>query len=115
MTKLDEFTRAYITAALWAETGSDDEPLDDNYTVHDINAETLARMVEDCRDFQAKYGELIQGMEAQAGHDFWLTRRGHGCGFWDGDWAELGDELTKAAESYGDMELDDYEGVVYAI
>jgi hypothetical protein len=22
----------------------------------------------------------------QAGHDFWLTRNGHGCGFWDGDW-----------------------------
>ena len=20
------------------------------------------------------------------GHDFWLTRNGHGAGFWDGDW-----------------------------
>ena len=22
------------------------------------------------------------------GHDFWLTRNGHGAGFWDGDWDE---------------------------
>lgn len=35
-------------------------------------------------------------------HDFWLTRNGHGCGYWDGDYGDkLGDLLTKACESRG--------------
>lgn len=33
--------------------------------------------------------------EARAGHDLWLTRNGHGAGFWDRDLGELGDRLTK--------------------
>jgi hypothetical protein len=40
------------------------------------------------------------------GHDFWLTRNGHGAGFWDGDWPkEAGDRLTKACEEFGEFDL----------
>ena len=46
----------------------------------------------------------------QAGHDFWLTRNGHGCGFWDGDWPELiGEKLTEASKDFGSFDL--YIGV----
>jgi hypothetical protein len=34
----------------------------------------------------------------KAGHDFWLTRNGHGAGFWDRNLGGIGDKLTKACE-----------------
>ncbi len=37
-----------------------------------------------------------------AGHDFWLTRGGHGVGFWDRGLDALGDRLTAAAEAFGE-------------
>jgi hypothetical protein len=50
-------------------------------------------------------GYGIDPPEARAGHDFWLTRRGHGTGFWDRGLGKLGDRLSEAAKVYGD---DDY-------
>ena len=40
-----------------------------------------------------------------AGHDFWLTRCGHGAGFWDRGVGETGERLTKAAEKFGNVDL----------
>ncbi len=41
----------------------------------------------------------------QAGHDFWLTRNGHGCGFWDGDWPEpQASLLTQASKAFGGVD-----------
>lgn len=45
---------------------------------------------------------------AQFGHDFYLTREGHGAGFWDRGLGELGDYLTKLSEWAGRAtDLDD--------
>lgn len=103
--KLDDFTWAYIDAALWSSTGDDDEPLDANYGIHDLAPETLARFVADCKAFQDAHYDRIAVDLAGAGHDFWLTRNGHGAGFWDGDWPEHGDALTEACEAFGNCEL----------
>jgi hypothetical protein len=88
--KLDAFTEAYIECALWSSTDNSNEqggePLDDNYSIEDIAADTLAEMISDCKDFQESFGELISENVERAGHDFWLTRNHHGAGFWDGDW-----------------------------
>lgn len=103
----DEFLRAYIECALWSSTDDEGEPLDGIYSVDDIAPETLASMREDCVDFLASNLEDIGiGDWAQAGHDFWLTRNGHGAGFWDGDWpAEAGRRLTEASHPYGEVNL----------
>jgi hypothetical protein len=99
----DEFTRAYIECALWSSTDEEGESLDRDY---DIAPDTLHRMVEDCRQFQANHGELIAGNPTQAGHDFWLTRNHHGAGFWDGDWPEpTATILTDAAHTWGEFDL----------
>ena len=118
--RLDAFTRAYVEAALWSTNDESDErggePLDKNYGVEDIAPETMELIVEDCADFQERFGRLIEDDDPKvvhgeydrwekAGHDFWLTREGHGAGFWDGDWPKHGDELTEAAKSYGEFEL----------
>jgi hypothetical protein len=119
MTKqLDEFTLAYIEAALWASNdesdGSGGEPLDANYTINDIAPETLEKMVADCDRFQKENAaDIATGDDhpqytasERAGHDFWLTRNGHGAGFWDGDWEEAaGERLTAACEAYGEYNL----------
>jgi hypothetical protein len=42
----------------------------------------------------------------QAGYDFWLTRNGHGAGFWDGDWPEpAATYLTKESKKFGTANL----------
>lgn len=117
--ELDEFTVAYVVAALWSTNDESDEsggnPLDDRFQAGDIYTEKLKEMVEDCKKFQAENMADILTWDGgsttpleQAGHDFWLTRNGHGCGFWDGDWNEdVGERLTKASNKF----KEDYFGI----
>lgn len=114
----DEFTRSYIECALWStndeSTPEGGEPLDDNYGPEDLSQECLAAMIVDCESFQEDNardlttwsGAAPWTADAMGGHDFWLTRNGHGAGFWDGDWEEkVGDRLTAASTAYGEVHL----------
>lgn len=117
----DEFTQAYLIAALWTSTDETNpeqggEPLDDNYDIGDIESDTLAEMVQDCHRFQADNAEWIDddnvavrpdhSCDARAGHDFCLTRNGHGAGFWDGGWLEpAATILTAAATAFGQYDI----------
>lgn len=109
MTKLDAFTEAYITCMLWSETDQSDdsggEPLDSNYDASDLSPDALERIEADCAKFQADNWDMISDDLGQAGHDFWLTRVGHGAGFWDGDWPEHGDALTEACKRFGHVDV----------
>jgi hypothetical protein len=128
---LDEFLDAYIEAALWSSTDNADdsggETLDKNFGVDDIAPETLARMRADCLAFLSNKlgGRLIAvaerleaegrwslpgGVEcsvmAYAGHDAWLTRQGHGSGFWNGDWPNgIAEGLDRLAKEFGEFSL----------
>src|SRR5208337_2249077 len=87
---------AYVEAALWSSTDDNDTPLDREHVPADIDRETFEKMRADCARFAEENADLLAsentstryGVDAQAGHDFWLTRNGHGAGFWDGDWTE---------------------------
>jgi hypothetical protein len=116
---MDDFTRAYFEAALFStndeSTPEGGEPLDKNYGVEDFAPETRDKMIADAADFQDRAEGMLLlddspqiekwGRDALAGHDFWLTRNGHGAGFWDGDWPEQGDALTKLSKEYGEFYL----------
>jgi hypothetical protein len=114
---MDNFTKAYIEAALWSSTDDADEPLDKNYSADDLAPETLATMQADCARFQTEQAEWLAEdhrtydgrnytVEESAGHDFWLTRCGHGAGFWDGNWNEpAATKLTDAARAFGEVDL----------
>lgn len=101
----------------------------DDVGFSDLAPETIAEIIEDCRKFQAQCATALE--EAQevpgwgegeergprgddtwdgmAGRDFWYTRNGHGCGFWDGDWPEpYASTLTAACKGFG--EVDAYLG-----
>ena len=115
--RLDSFTRSYIEAALWSTTDQSDEqggePLDANYGPDDIDPETMAQMITDCTSFQERNTDLLSDSglaDKRAGHYFWLSRNGHGSGFFDEDL----DALQDAARAYGSFDLyvgDD--GVIY--
>ena len=119
--KLDEFTRSYIATMLWSTSDESDdqggEPLDRNYTESDLAPETLARIVADCAAFQAEMDGTISDSLSdweRAGHDFWLTRNGHGCGFWDGDWPEPhATKLTNASKRFGVVYVYVADGQIY--
>ena len=107
---LDTFTQAYITAALWSSTthnaAGDDVPLDQDYDESDLSDATRAAMESDCAAFYETHKDAIGDNAAGAGHDLWLTRCGHGAGFWDGDWPEPdATTLSDAAEKLGDVFL----------
>jgi len=113
---LDEFTRAYLETALWSSndesTPQGGEPFDKNYTLANIHPDDVAEAIKLCADFQAAHSEDLDtctqsgpdwGPMGHGGHDLWLTRNGHGAGFWDGDYPkEPGERLTKAAKELGE-------------
>ena len=109
--RMDSFTRAYFEAALWASSDESDdqggEPLDKNYDISDFDPATRDKMIADCADFQERFADplLESGLDDEkAGHDFWLSRNGHGSGFFDEE-VPRRDELQDAAESYGEFYL----------
>lgn len=116
----DDFFAAYVAAALWSSTDDNGDPLDREFSVDDISPQCLEKMRFDCRDFWVQAGELLclehcnaDKWEEQAGHDFWLTRNGHGCGFWDGDWQEpSATVLTALAQKFGEVYLYAIDGKV---
>lgn len=122
-----EFLTAYIVAALWSSHDDNGDFLDTQHDASDLAPETLAQMESDCRAFWAAnhaaiqcergpLGPLGSSQIEMAGHDFWLTRCGHGAGFWDGDWPEPhATTLDNAAQAFGVCEL--YvgdNGLIYA-
>jgi hypothetical protein len=107
---MDKFTTAYVECLLWASTDNANEqggePLDANYSADDFAPEAIERIKSDCADFLSDHRTLDlcckHGLE-QSGHDFWLTRNGHGAGFWDRGHGADGDYLTSRAHVYGEQ------------
>lgn len=117
LASFDAFTTAYITCALWSSTDESDDsggrPLDDSYGPEDVTLATLREMSADCKSFVSLAGSHLDGIDAeQAGHDFWLTRNGHGAGFWDRGLGEQGDLLTRVAKTFGSYDLTVHRGRV---
>lgn len=87
----------------------------DSFGFSDLAPETLARIIADCEAFKARHVHTLaaaygagcdDGSEytpERAGHDFWLTRNGHGAGFWDRGLGELGDTLDAASGVVGEV------------
>ena len=119
----DAFLTAYIECALWSSNDMTDEsggdPLDANYDESDLAEETRASMKKDCDDFIDANEKLLEKAhqtrmskrtsntydESYSGHDFWLTRNGHGAGFWDRGLGAVGEQLSNAARVYGSVDL----------
>ena len=82
---LDEFTRGYFEAVEWL---LDDDI--DRGKIRGFSRDAVKRGKADCARFQVEYTELLAVYreatgrdDACAGHDLYLSRNGHGSGFWD--------------------------------
>jgi hypothetical protein len=124
MIDMNQFLRGYIDAALWSTTDTRDEE-SEPYTLDDefdgVSNICRIAMLSDCCDFAlANYHPLLAFKErtgrddSDLGHDFWLTRAGHGAGYWDRGAGALGESLSAAARVYSTFEIyGDFEkGVV---
>lgn len=121
---MDEALSAAFATLLWTGTcqgqaehtepsdcrGEDcDKGLDDlGYEADDFTPDAAREVEEDLHGFVTScLGERpdcfawTDGDPGQVGHDFILTRNGHGVGFWDRGLGELGDWLTAMAEPFG--------------
>jgi len=127
---LDAFVGGYIDCALWATNdngylgeghpdnqldengycGRDDggDPLEDNFGPDDLAPEALAEVKKDCENFLGYCADLGISLDEwsaeEAGHDFFLTRNGHGTGFWDRG-RDAGELLSKAAKTFGSQDF----------
>lgn len=104
MSLIAEFIAHYTTSLLFYGRDEEDEP--EELDVNDLSEDAKIEIERDCRLFMAQNAALLeQAVEVygidHAGHDFYLTRCGHGCGYWDGDLPEeLGKRLTEAAKAF---------------
>lgn len=106
-----EFIAGYLAAALWSSTdtvheddGSETYVQLDQYEWADGESEKLHA---DCFDFMDEHNALLETYAQLcpvsgeytawelAGHDFWLTRNGHGAGFWDRGLGYVGKALAR--------------------
>lgn len=80
----DLMQKAYIEAIYFTETGEDGQPSPDAELTEATKHEAWAachRLRLACSRHDGI--DLKQYDPVQLGHDLWLTRNGHGAGFWD--------------------------------
>lgn len=113
-TYLASFVAGYAECAVWSSYHDQGEscppPLDSlGYTTADFTRAAWRQIRADCKAFaDANWDDLKAAGVAPscAGHDFWLTRNGHGAGYWDGDYPEgVEDRLTAAAHAFGEIDI----------
>lgn len=131
---VQEFYAAYVECALWSESAGitvDDDgtvteaPDDDtsfqshNFDASDLTDDAARETYNDCVAFIAGNVADLQEVAALpeqsgresysagelAGHDFWLTRNGHGAGFWDRGYGAVGRRLSDACDPFGETHL----------
>lgn len=123
--EFNDFVDGYVNAMLFSSIDDDGEPLDKYYGPGDVDSKSMERIEADCRRFldspdgggmmslvarlQAsgqfghKPGSDDDTLLNHAGRDFYYTRNGYGCGFWDGDWAaEPGSRMDKLAKQFSE-------------
>ncbi len=103
MSKIDDFILSYIACA--EELSSEEF---DGTDFINWSKCSLEEMEKDAELFYKNNKELMQqtGAEpSQHGYDFWLTRNGHGVGFWDRGYGEVGEKLTANAQKFTECEV----------
>ena len=135
----EEVQRSYLATALWssvvyaahecdcthcvANPGEQDHqqcdgaPADQFFSPEDLDhtsdaIQDLDSFMVEAREVIAENleGDHIWSDETQIAHDFWLTRNGHGAGFWDRysrgtKGAAVGRMLSELSKNYGGLDV----------
>ena len=101
----------YVEAMLWSSTGTDADGEDlESLEGFELALESVKTCESACVTFLAENQDLIAKAMASrddydlsdVGHDFWLTRNGHGAGFWDRGDDQAWEDLSDKAKEYGE-------------
>ena len=117
-----DFVRGFIEALFWVETspawdsddwfsvecraaqegGTADGNIPGDVGYCDLHPDSLAAIRADCDAWRAANAKTLAAAyatgytENQAGIDYYLTRNGHGAGFWDRGLGDVGETLSDA-------------------
>lgn len=138
-TEVREFIRHYLSAALWSshDYRSDEDSdsyhpdagefMEETFEVTDLDPRCVADVRADAFSFLRQCTE--QGIDlrsvgnrepgcsvlARHGHDLWLTRCGHGAGFWDRGYGPVGDRLSDIAKHMGSRDCLPFTDTTFGI
>lgn len=108
---MNRIKESYIECALWSSIGKDGEPIEGI-----LSEEARIEMETDVDKFmlllEKENIDRSEWTDEELGHDFWLSRNGHGTGFWDRG-KSGGDILHKLAKSFGEVYLYEDSGFIY--
>jgi len=82
---IDTAVDSYITALIWTEEGheTDYDPWEGK-NIYDIDENSKDEIVKEVEWFINSAGDVFEDMtDDQIGNDLWLTRNGHGSGFFE--------------------------------
>ena len=104
---IDAMVSAYLEAVVFTDCG-DDSDVPKGAQFADV---AIIEACATCADFLAQAmnaGLWRQWIDAgmtigSFAYDYWLTRNGHGAGFWDRGLGELGDKLSDMAQTQGSV------------
>lgn len=100
----NDILSSYLETALWADAEEGDEQMKSK-TIHDFDPQSKAQALKDIQDFTSKASqiapdELASYDDSQLGHNLWLSRNGHGAGFFDDNNDKLQDIARNMKDKY---------------
>ena len=131
----EDFMRGYVEAMLWTDTFVE-RPMADESEHEDVRYwyqspgrwwEDTPVDLTDAEAFWNSFAYVILSLDygkrgenwsraELAGHDFALTRNGHGANFWNRGPGTIGDMLTEECKPYGEhgviIEVDDDDNII---
>jgi hypothetical protein len=109
---LETVLKSYVETALWSSSDGDgdgDDNLDKNYSIADISESTMNIMRRDVEKFLSENEKELKESgidDERIGHYFWLSRSGHGAGFFDLMLDEpIERKLMSSSKEFGENDL----------
>lgn len=103
--RIDSAVTSALETWLWSEHGHDGSAIDESHGVDDVAVCEVAEWRSEIQSFMliADENGMLEGItDEQLGHDFTLTRNGHGAGFWDRGNGAQGEWLTEMCKPFGE-------------
>lgn len=104
--QIENFTWDYLDCAAFCEELEE----------HTFSGQSFNSAMQDCLEFIEKAGELLNRLDhTSCAHDFYYTRHGHGCGFWDREDlpVDIANKLTGISKSFVERPPYVENGLIY--
>jgi len=97
-------TAIIAIAVQYRETAEWADGCEGDYTCASWSLAAIEEAKEVAAKFVSDAAEILERLDldwSDIGHNLWLSRNGHGTGFWDRGWGDVGDKLHEIAKAMG--------------